>query len=118
GARPFTVEFQNNLINRGTLTLGSGVTRMTKNVTLSGGGALVLTADSSLEDDYTWSGASRNVLTNVDNTIRGSGTLNAQVINQALIEPDAGQFQLRQNVSNADGHIRVKNGVHLRVGGT
>lgn len=84
--------------------------------TLTGGGDVVLTGGNifagtgNLPDDH---------LTNVDNTIRGSGNISAPITNQAIIRAEGGELRItgNQEFNNSLGTIQVANDGVLYLAG-
>ncbi|MEZ6192782.1 MAG: hypothetical protein R3C45_16030 [Phycisphaerales bacterium] len=109
-----TLSLDNSLANLTTLTILGSSTSGTATlaipssgtVTLTGGGDVVLTDPS-----YSRIGTSSSqTLINVDNTIRGAGSLNATVVNQSLIRAEGGTLSINSQLDNASGQVEVAAG--------
>ena len=117
--------------NSGTLTF-EGDTSTTADetllisggVSLSGGGQVVLVDnDSVIGNAAPFIGGTAGVLTNVDNTIRGQGTVGVQLTNESLVRAEGGTLTLGAATDNSAGNIeiaadgRLQNSVSI-TGGT
>ncbi len=108
-----------SITNTGTITVGAsgGVLRIGNDVTLDGSGTVELAnhPNSTIQNHY----GSANRLTNVDNTIRGSGQIgytDLALTNSGLIEANQPTALLLLPVSNpADGLAPVINNGTLRA---
>lgn len=106
------IQPQNTLINQGSVIIygssATGTGRMTIStsnpVSLLGGGDVVLT-----DDNYTSIGQGFNgeLLTNVDNTIRGAGFIFTDVINESLIRAEGGKLSINGDVDNTAGQVEI-----------
>ncbi|PWR02039.1 hypothetical protein DKT77_13630 [Meridianimarinicoccus roseus] len=111
---PF-MEVTGTIENPGLITFAqNGILEIEGKTTLSGGGQVVMGSPEStirygndnLPDDE---------LINVDNTIRGQGTISVDLINQGTIRNEGGRLQLDRAVVS-DGTIRAQDGT-LNIGG-
>jgi hypothetical protein len=122
------VVLQESFINLGTVSvLGSGATgtatlgiNTSGPVMLTGGGEVALGHNAYSRIGQGFAGEQ---LINVDNTIRGTGNINASLINQALVRAEGGTLRINKPIDNAagvfevaaDGNLDVAYGL---VGGT
>ena len=108
-----TPTLQGAIDNRGTLTFAGTPLNATNesllisgDVLLSGGGEIVLVeANDSVIASTT--AIPDSVLTNVDNTIRGQGAINVELINESLIRAEGGTLTLDSAVDNVTGNIEI-----------
>ena len=77
------INFTGNLINKGTIVIGGNgnLTAYNSNVTLTGGGKVILSSPSS----FIQGNANLSPLVNKDNTIEGQGNIRVDLINQGTV---------------------------------
>ena len=108
----------NNLGNNS----GDATLRLIGDVKLTGGGQITMEDNN---DHRIFNPVEDAFLTNVDNTISGSGFIDASIENRSLIVVSGGQLTLNKDLDNQDGIIEVEstgrfgsNGIRNVLGGT
>ncbi len=107
--QPGSLSFSGTFTNHGTVTIwgsaGSGIVNWSQGnsgtTTFTGGGTVILT-----DTNYSRLGTASAPLTNVDNTIEGTGTIACPVINQGTIMAQGGTLTVSANITNT-GNIVV-----------
>ena len=97
-----------------TNTTNDEILNLQNTVTLSGGGELILNSADSRVSQAFGGGA----LINVDNTIRGLGTISAPVTNQATIRAEGGRLLLSGTVVDGQGEVFVAPSSELEFNGS
>ena len=109
------------ITNEGTLIFDAGGPSVTRrlgivgDVILEGGGEIVLTESFSQILQQTTDAT----LTNIDNTIRGTGLIQVPLNNESLIRSEGGVLRISRVVTNTDGNVEVaSDGVLQTAGGS
>ena len=98
------IEIDQTVVNEGTITFLSdpssdATLRLGADVSLTGGGEVILVDEKSLIDGGTF--------TNGDNTIRGTGKIVTGFVNQGTIRVEGGQLEIEESIDNTGGVIEL-----------